>query len=441
MARLKQYTGLKHRTSISVHLKNSLKILTLNTVELSQDLQTILNENIFLEETRPAELSLDDIALQQHTSNQSSSTDSFENYSTREKTLQEHLTDQLSVSSLSGSTKQLASLFISSLDNDGFLHDDHESIALKNGFTRKDLSHVLDFLTQLDPLGVCSRDIWQSLEWQAASKYPRDTVLPDVLAVLQQGNAQLTELNQSTISDLVDYLHIPLEKITHAIARLKTLNINPAGNFRYQERTYIIPEVIYTIKDNAIQVSFSSPLLPEITINDDLMKSLQKDKNIKQWKEMYNDAKNVVKSIDYRKNSILKIAKIIGARQKMFFLKGQKHLKPMILKDLADITKLNVSTISRILKNKYCMTPYGVFPLSFFLLKKAKSSDGEDLSVEDLKKSIAFIIDNENKITPLSDSSIMIKLSEFGFNVKRRTVAKYRKLLHIPSAKKRVVIY
>jgi RNA polymerase sigma-54 factor len=87
------------------------------------------------------------------------------------------------------------------------------------------------------------------------------------------------------------------------------------------------------------------------------------------------------------------------------------------------------------------MTPYGVFPLSFFLLKKAKSSDGEDLSVEDLKKSIAFIIDNENKITPLSDSSIMIKLSEFGFNVKRRTVAKYRKLLHIPSAKKRVVIY
>ncbi|MDH4200869.1 MAG: hypothetical protein OEV66_10895, partial [Spirochaetia bacterium] len=336
---------------------------------------------------------------------------------------------------------ELANIIITSVDQNGFTNENHDTIALSNGFSRKESSQVVEFFLGIEPRGVCARDIWQSLEWQAKFRYPGDMVLLDLIAIFQQGKKEIQELDSETLQDLEEYLKIPSSQIMDAIQKIKSLEMNPAVQFKVFDQNYIFPEIIYSVKNDTIQINFSNPLLPDVTLNDDLLSNLQNDKNIKMWKLMYHDAKNLIKSIEFRKSSMIKVAKIIALRQKLYFLKGEKYLKPMNLKDVAQITQLNISTVSRIMKNKYCITPYGIFPLAYFLVKKMKSVDSENLSAGDLKKSIMYIIEHENHTKPLSDILIAEKLHEFGFNIQRRTVTKYRKLLHIPSAKQRTVLH
>jgi RNA polymerase sigma-54 factor len=438
MPNLRQRPSVRVRTGISLNLKKSLVILGLNTLELTQNFQKSLQENIFLEEVRPPEISLDDFILRHKISNKSGDVN-MESFTWREKSLQDHLLEQLAVSNLESRQKELAKMIVTSIDKNGFIKEDHETLAIKNGFSKKELSGVMDFFLQLEPVGVCARDAWQSLEWQARVKYPDDRVLSDVISVLQQGQKEITELDEKTIYALMTYINLEEDKIREALRKLKTLEVNPAGRYSVNEQNYIVPEIIFSVKDQNIQINFSNPLLPDVNLNTDMFNSLKKDKNIKQWRAMFLEAQNLLKSVDYRKNSMLKISKIIAQKQKLYFTKGEKYLKPMILKDIAQVAALNISTVSRIMKNKYCVTPYGIVGLSYFLMKKVKVMEDENLGVEDLKKSIKFIVEQENHINPLPDVLIANKLQEFGFNIQRRTVTKYRKLLHIPSAKQRTV--
>ncbi|MDH4262064.1 MAG: RNA polymerase factor sigma-54 [Spirochaetia bacterium] len=436
--RQRQSASVRVKSGISLNLKKSLEILSLNTLELSQNIQKSLLENIFLEEIRPPEVSLDEFILHHKISNKSSESN-MEDFTYRDKSLQDHLLEQVSVSNLNDHLKELANIIITSINKNGFIKEDHDTIAINNGFSKRELSKVMDFFLQLEPLGVCAKNTWQCLEWQAKVKYPDDVILSDVISILQQGQKEITELDENAIQALTIYINLEESKIRDALKKLKTLEVNPAARYSAGEQNYIIPEIIFSVKEQNIQLNFTNPLLPDVNLNTDMFTSLKKDKNIKQWRVMFHEAQNLLKSVEYRKNAMLKIAKIIANKQKLFFFKGEKYLKPMILKDVAEIAQLNISTVSRIMKNKYCITPYGIFPLSYFLLKKIKSIDDEILGVEDLKKAIKFIVEQENHVKPLPDVLIVEKLKEFGFNIKRRTVTKYRKLLHIPSAKQRTV--
>jgi len=438
MVKLRQTPSVRLRTGISLNLKRSLEILGLNTVELVQNLQKSLSENIFLEEVRPAEISLDDFILQYKMAAKEGGADP-ESFNYRQGSLQDHLLEQLDVSDLGGRPKELARIFITSIDKHGFIEEDHEVLALKNGFSRRELAAVLDFFMQLEPLGVCARNTWQCLEWQARVKYPDDQSLMDIISIFQQGQKEIAELDDSTVEALKNYLNIEEKIIGEALIKLKSLEVNPAGRYSVPEQNYIIPEIFYVVKGHNIQINFSNPLLPDFNLNADLLTGLAKDKNIKVWRGMFHEAQNLLKSIEYRKNSMMKIARIIADKQRLYFLKGEKYLKPMILKDIAEIAGLNISTVSRVMRHKYCMTPYGVFPLSYFLMKKIKSMDDENIGVEDLKKALRFVVDQENHRSPLTDIQIAEKLQEYNINIRRRTVTKYRKLLHIPSAKQRTV--
>ena len=436
MPKLKQGPSTRLQTGISVHLKKSLEILSYNTLELAQNLQKALTENVFLEEIQAPAITLDEFMLRQAAS-QGDGENQFESYTSREKSLQDYLLEQVSLSELKPRERELAELIITSIDKKGWVNEDHESLALHNGFSRKELMGVIDFLIQLDPGGVCARDTWQSLEWQARAKYPEDQVLLDIIAVFQQGKKEIKEFDENTTQELISFLHISEAHVRNALEKLKTLEVNPAAKYSRDERQYIVPELTFSVKNETIQVSFLNPLLPEVQINSAMLASLKNDKNKQTWKEMHADAMNLVKSIEYRKNSMMRIAKIIASKQKQYFLRGEAYLKPMILKDIARVTELNISTISRIMKNKYCVTPYGIVPLSHFLVKKIKGINNENLGVEDLKKTLLLVITAENPQNPLSDAQLSDKLKEYNFNVQRRTVTKYRKLLHIPSAKQR----
>lgn len=464
MGRLQHKPRLGHRTTISNHLKSALEILSLNTVELSRNLQKLLEENIFLEETRPAKLSLDDALLQNYgrdfsplSEKSGSEGNASELFNHRDKSLQDHLLDQLDISDLGPRARELANIIITSLDSNGFIGESQETIARDNGFSKKDLSEVMTFLWQVDPPGVCAKDIWQSLEWQAQMQFPDDMILMDIIAIFQQGKQQIEELDEKILADMAAYLNIPEGKIKESLRKLQTLELNPAAGFSFVEQNFIYPEIIFTVRDDVIHINFSSDLLPDITLNSKLMdnfksspkqkdpnagsqdKTAQKEKQ-KLWQDLYNEAKNVLKSVEYRKNSIQKIAKIIAKKQEQYLKKGEDFLKPMILKDIAEIAELNISTVSRIMKNKYCVTPYGMVPLSHFLSKRIKSTGDQDLGVRELKEAITRLIDSEDQKKPLSDLSLSLKLHDLGFSVKRRTVTKYRKLLHIPSTKQRTVL-
>ena len=436
--KLRHKPSVRIRHGISLNLKKSLEILSLGTFELSRKVQKSLLENIFLEEIRAPRISIEEFVLRQRSFVQNKES-GLENISAREKSLQDHLLEQIHLSKLHGRTKDLAILVITSLDKHGFLNEDHENIALKNGYTKKELAKVLDFFLQIDPTGVCARDIWQCLDWQARLKFPNDMALLDIIAVFQQGQKEIHELDEKIIEDLTAFLNIKKSKIQEALKKLKSLEVYPAAKYRFQEQHYIIPEILYSVENGKIKIDFANPLIPEVSLNSKLFTSLSKDKNQKIWSEMYYDARNLMKSMKYRQSSLVNIAKIIAEKQKEYFLKGEKHLKPLLLKDIAHIAKINISTVSRIMKNKYCTTPNGVFPLSFFLLKKIKSSENINLGIEDLKNAIKSILNNETPEKPFTDKLIAEKLREFGINIQRRTVTKYRKLLHISSTKQRTV--
>jgi len=440
---LKNSLNIVQKQRLHLTIQQGLKILGLNQLELRAKIDSAIAENPFLEETKPAKEKLSEelkSKIREYNKNihaDGQKAEFLDSLVLSNSSLQELLNNQLLEMNIPKELTGIIRLIISSIDKRGFVSIPHAELANSIGVSPLKLKKAIKFLMQLEPSGVCAENVWQSLEWQSIIKYPEETILHDILRLLRLLDKSSISLTDEVRKNLADILHISPNTVDQALEKIRTLDPFPARDFQNEEETFIYPEIFYIEKNNKIEIKVKQNLLPELSLNETLIEQFRKNKKKEEWEEKYQDAQNLLKSIAYRNNSLEKVAQAIAFKQPDFFQEGPSKVFPMNLSDIADIVNLHISTVSRIVMNKYCECKWGIFPLKFFFPYKLKSTDGSIKSSVELKEAILNKIQTESAGNPFSDHEIAELLKEDGFDIQRRTVAKYRKIIKIPSSRSR----
>lgn len=371
---------------------------------------------------------------------------------TKPNNLQDHLMWQLQMSDLNDSERRFAELVIGNLDEKGYLDLSGgegpegtklpdlsiESLAVEAGLDPEDAPEVLRIIQNFDPLGVGSRDLRECLKIQAESFGMSDLEM----SIIER---HLHNLEKHNFQAIAKDLKEPLEEVYEAAKEIQKLESRPARNFcDTDDRSIAITPDVYVAKDGDKWVVLDNDRgLQRLYINEALTKKLLKDPHAKEFvTEKLRSAHWLIRAIDQRRKTILRVTEAIVERQRDFFEKGVIHLKPMILRDIAEDVNLHESTISRVTTNKYVHTPQGLFELKYFFNSAIRRSDDDDIASESVKQAIKKLIEEEDKTNPLSDQAIAEELSkQKGIQIARRTVAKYRELLGILASSKRKKLF
>lgn len=369
---------------------------------------------------------------------------------TRPRSLQEHLLWQLQMSNFNEEERRFASLVIGNLDDRGYL--DLEGIERPDGsrtpdlsiddladeaeLNREDAPFVLALIQRFDPIGVASRDLRECLLIQAeAAGYSEGDSTYEVIA------GHLGDLERRNYQAIARTLKLTLEEVYEIATEIQTFESRPGRNFSdYDERSIGITPDVYVVKDGLeFKVVDNDRGVQRLHINEALTKKLLADPQAKEFiSEKLKNAQWLIRAIEQRRKTILRVSDCIVEKQRDFFEKGVAHLKPMILRDVADAVGMHESTISRVTTNKYMHTPQGLFELKYFFNSSIRRVADEDIASESVKQAIKKMIDDEDKKNPLSDQTLVERLSaEQGIKIARRTVAKYREMLNILASSKR----
>ena len=420
---------VSNKTKISPGLQNSLKLIALNTIELIDEINGWLEENPFIEEDRKPK------------KDSTGKSELIEEAQVHKVTLFDFLNEQIQHYSekIDSQALQFLRLIISSLTQQGLSVDTHKKMAIENNIHTKYIRPAINILKELDPIGIGAETIWQSLTWQAEKKYPDDRILVDIIPLLEGAEEKISKIKSSHITELAEALGTETRKIEKSIARLATLDPYPGREFYQVHSNYVYPDIIFSEDEQGnYKIQVQNDYLPELSINQNLYQQFKDtDEKNETWRNKFYEAKNLLNAIEYRTNALQKVAQSILIKQIDFFAKGPQYIRPMNLEDVAKDIKLHISTVSRIVSHKYCQSKWGVFPIKFFFPAKIRSNNGSLLGTEDLRREILATIAQEPLGKPLSDEQLKIILHKKGFDVQRRTVAKYRKLLHIPTSRER----
>ena len=434
-----------------------MKLLQVSNSSIESEIKKELEENPALEEIENNEKeALDDLNQFDYKSSQKISKDSFDyskesNISNKES-FRENLSNQLNYIELDSNEKIIANQIIGSLENDGYLRRELESVIDDIAFTENiefkldEVKNVLLKIQKLEPAGIASRNLEECLTIQIDSVEDPSDVQIIAKEILVNS---FDDFKRKQFEKIYEKFKSPKEKVKEAFNYIKTLNPIPSGGMEDSTTTeFLMPDFIIKKDDNEFVVEFTSDT-KQINVNksyismfDELSKKKDKDSDSK---ESYNFIKNKIQSakwfieaLNQRNNTLNKTMKAIIEYQKKFFQDGEENdLRPMILKDIAEIIKMDVSTVSRIVSSKVVQTDFGVFPLKYFFSESTIKKGKKYVSSKVVKNFLKDIIDNENKERPLSDELLEKKLKEEGFEVARRTVAKYREQLNIPVARLR----
>ena len=369
---------------------------------------------------------------------------------TKPGSLQDHLLWQLQMSDFSESERRFAELVIGNLDEKGYL--DLAGIERPDGTRTPDLTiedlaaeaelHlddaplVLEMIQAFDPIGVAARDLRECLLIQA-----RVAGYEDGEPELEIIKNHLHHLEKHNYQAIVREMKISLEDVYEAAKTIQEFESRPARNFTdTDDRTIGITPDVYVIKDaNEFVVLDNDRGVQRLFINEALTKRLMKDPTAKEFiGEKLRNAQWLIRAIEQRRKTIIRVAECIVEKQRDFFDKGVAHLKPMILRDVAEAVGMHESTISRVTTNKYVHTPQGLFELKYFFNSSIRRVANEDIASESVKQAIKKLIDDEDKSNPISDQGIVEMLEKGeGIKIARRTVAKYREMLGILASSKR----
>jgi RNA polymerase sigma-54 factor len=368
---------------------------------------------------------------------------SFENVLTKTTSLEAHLAWQLSMVALTEQEKKLGELIIGNLSDDGYLNADLADMSRETGMELEDAEEVLKIVQNFDPLGVASRNLQECLAIQARFMNPRQPLVEQIIA------GHLSDLERKNYHAVAKGLGQPLDKVIDATRLILEFEPKPGRSFHTSDTQYISPDIyVYKLADEFVIV-LNEDGMPKLRISPYYKNILSaakegggdKDKN-KVTKEYVQDklrsAVWLIRSIHNRQKTIYKVTDAIVKRQRDFFEKGVQHLKPMILKDVANDIGMHESTISRVTTNKFVHTPVGIFELKYFFNSSINAADGGDsLASEAVKEKIRQMISKEDGKNPLSDQKIVELLQTDNIDIARRTVAKYRDMLGILSSGKR----
>jgi len=373
---------------------------------------------------------------------------------TRPRSLQDHLLWQLQMSDLMASERNFAELVIGNLDDRGFLDLEGverpdgtrtpdltiEDLAEEAGLHPDDAPLVLELIQNFDPIGVAARDLRECLLIQAkAAGYEAGDNIYDMIS------NHLGALEKHNYQAIAREMKIPLEDVYEAAKEVQDFESRPARNFTdTDERTIGITPDVYVIKDgNEFVVLDNDRGVQRLFINENLTKRLMKDPSAKEFiGEKLRNAQWLIRAIEQRRKTIIRVSECIVEKQREFFEKGVSFLKPMILRDVAEAVGMHESTISRVTTNKYMHTPQGLFELKYFFNSSIRRVASEDIASESVKQAIKKLIDVEDKSNPISDQQI-VEMLEKGESIKiaRRTVAKYREMLGILASSKRKRVF
>ena len=485
---LKQNLQLKLGQKLAPQQIQLMKLIQLHTLEFQEELERELEENpaleVVKEETGDDDFSsLDNNNDYEEEGNESIETDfdvdeylyddepsyktSTSNYSaddeeydsesllTEGQSLYEYLMEQIHLSAIEEDDLKIAEYIIGNLDNDGYLRREIKSLvddlAFSQGIytTQERVKEILEnYVQKLDPAGVGARNLQECLLLQIEKKVSRDK------AVILAGNIlrhQFDALTNKHYGKIINKYDIEEEDLKDALEVISKLSPKVGGNFDTQTITInqeIIPDFVIQIKDGQVIPLLNSRNAPTLRVSDEykeILHTYSHDKNSADHKQAalfikqkLDAAKWYIDAINQRQNTLMQTIMAIVKLQKEYFLTGdEKNIKPMILKDVADITGFDISTISRVVKSKYADTPNGIILLKNLFSDSLTNDDGEEVSTKEIKNHLQEVIGNEDKRKPLTDDALVEVLKEKGYNIARRTIAKYREQLNIPVARLR----
>ncbi|GIN89113.1 RNA polymerase sigma-54 factor [Siminovitchia terrae] len=351
--------------------------------------------------------------------------------------LADHLFSQLLMKALSDFQEKLVEQFIYNLDPNGYLMITIEEAAAICGTSIEEAEEILQLVQSLEPAGVAARSLQECLVLQVE----RRSDAPELaIKLLTEYFNEFAEKKWKVLSENLD---VSLKEIQQAADFITTLDPRPGTHFDYERPQYVIPDLILEIIDGKLELQLFERHLPAIRYQADYyneMASIADDKVKQYLNDKRQDFRWIMRSIEQRKQTLMKVGMAIIEEQQDFFLKGPRYLKPLTLKDVAEKIEVHESTVSRAIRGKYIQTPSGMHELKKFFsqaLQVNAASDGEQASAGQAKTLIKGLIDKEDKSKPLSDQAIANMLKDKGLTLSRRTVAKYREQLRIPSSTKR----
>ena len=364
----------------------------------------------------------------------------IENTLSTVSSLSDHLTWQLSVRTDDELLKEIGTAIIGNLDEDGYLVASIEEIAAMGNWPAAEVDRVLSLVQAFDPVGVAARNLQECLLLQlrhlGLENTPSEQIVRDHLRLLQ--NHQVPELARQ--------LALSIDELKDHIAIVRQLDPKPGNRYNPSPSQYVIPDVHVRKVGDEYVVALNEDGLPQLRISAVYRRMLDKnsqnsDETRSYVKEKFRSALWLIKSVDQRQKTIHKVATSIINFQRDFLDHGIEHLRPLVLRDVANDIGMHESTVSRVVNNKYMHTPQGVFEMKYFFHSGIHSSYGESVSSVAIKQRIRKIVDAENQRKPLSDSRIVNMLQEEGLVLARRTIAKYREELKIQTSSQRKVLY
>jgi len=365
----------------------------------------------------------------------------IENTLTRPPNLTDHLTWQLTMSDASPRIKEIGQFIIGNIDEDGYLRATDEEIMGSGKYAAEEVQQALGVIQSLDPIGVGARDLRDclllQLQFLEVDEPLVETIIRDHWEMFMQRH----------FVQLAKVLGIDLKNLEGIVEIIKHLDPKPGRKYSNERAIYVEPDVYVQKVGDEYVIVLNEDGMPKLRINGSYramlnsMDSKQDGETVNYIKDKIRSAVWLIKSLDQRQRTIYKVAESIVKHQREFLEKGIDYLRPLVLRDVADDIQMHESTVSRVVSNKYMHTPRRLFLMKYFFHSGIDSDTGEDISSLTVKKKIQGYIESEDPRKPLSDSKIMKILNDEGINIARRTVAKYRDELNIPSSTDRKQIF
>ena len=363
-------------------------------------------------------------------------TPNFESFVARKESLHDHLLWQLLMTSPEEADKKIGNCIVGSLNKDGYLDATVEDLAMMSGTDPEKVEQVLTLFQTFDPIGVCARDLGECLLIQARHFGLDHTIVIEII------ENHLNHLENKNYKAIAKTLKVSIEDIVAAVKVIQSLEPKPGRQFTEEEAQYINPDVfVYKIEDEFI-ILVNDDGMPRLRVNNFYKSAIKNDGNFSEdakdyIQEKMRSATWLIRSIHQRQKTIYKVMESILKFQRDFFLKGIAHLKPMVLRDVAEDIGMHESTISRVTTNKYVHTPRGIFELKYFFNSSIQRVHGEAIASASVQEKIRLLIENEDSKKPYSDDKISKLLKEANINIARRTVAKYREMMRVLPSNKR----
>ena len=481
---MKLSIGLKVANSLSLtpQLQQAIRLLQLSSLELEQEIQIQLDSNPLLEKLEeenhsmesldtikeeqqekelseslnadhlpdelPVDTDWDDVYTHQSSAMERPEFEEREDNRQGDVSLKSHMLEQINLLHFSPVDRLIAYCIVDALDEKGYLDAEIEEIVASVQHLLEQMDYeveedeviaVLKLIQRLDPIGIGSRNLAECLMVQVESLSELEPFRNEAILLLKHYGLLLT----NDLNKLIKQTGLNAEILRSAIDLLKTLKPYPGMEFENKDSDYQIPDVVVMKKDGHWHVQLNPDVMPKLRINpyySGMIRRADQSDDNQYLRNQMLEAKNFIKSVDERHKTLLKVATCIVKHQRDFLEIGAEGMKPLILRDVADEVELHESTISRVTTNKFLLTPRGLFELKYFFSSHVSTTVGGEASSTAIRAKIKKLIADENPRKPLSDNIIANLLKEDGIDVARRTVAKYRESLHIPSSSDRKVL-